>query len=553
MRRHPCRNALCLCLALLALAPLRPAAAQAGAEPEAAPSASLPGPSLHGVLRLSLADAIRMGLENNLDVEVERYAPTIAAQDARVAWGAYDPGLFGEYTYSSIQNPNSLTLNLGVSESEDYTSEGFGGFRGLVPFLGSSYELRFDSERVDTNSSIQSPDPALRSSFLLGLTQPVLKNLFFNPEWTLVQTSQIGKESAFDNFRRQVMDTIREIANFYWILIANEEKRRVAEKSVETARALLDQVTTQFEVGVVSKVEVVEAEAGLAARELDLIRAQNAYRRSQDDLIDVVLGRHFAANSTLEIAPTDRPEDYVRYEIDVEESVRKAFRHRPELSVAEKRIQQGELELGLARNQRLPQLDLVVSYGNRGLAGRENKAASCRFLSGPALLACLATPISDTPYGDTLDGFFTDDASEQFTAGARFSLPIPNTAPRATASKRELELRRARTEKIRLEQDIILQVRDSVRNLESAQEGIRAAERRQAAAAEQLRAERIRLEYGEATPFDVLQREEDLVEAESEKIDALRIYRVSATDLDRAQGTILDTNHVLVEEVGALR
>ncbi len=547
MQLRLCRQALCS--ALLALAALHPAAAEEAAKPPSSP----PAPSLHGDLSLSLGDAIRMGLENNLDVEVERYAPYIADRDETAAWGAYDPELFGEFTYSSTQEPNSLSLNFGVTESEEYSPAGFGGLRGLLPLLGSGYELRLDSERVDTNSSIQSPDPALRSSFLLSLTQPVLRNLFFNPEWTRVQTSRIASESALDEFRRQVMDTVREIATNYWVLIANEEKRRVAEKSLETARALLGQTKTQFEVGVVSKVEVIEAEAGVAEREVNLIRAQNAYRSSQDDLIDVVLGRHMAAGSTLEIAPTDRPEDYVSYEIDIEEAVRKAFVHRPELAAAQKRIAQGELELGLARNQQLPQLDLLVSYGNRGLAGAENKAASCRFLTGAAQTACLAAPASRTSYGETYDGFFTEDASEQFVAGARFSIPIPNTAPRATASKRELELRRVRSEKTRLEQGILLEVRKSARDLASAQEGIRAAERRQAAAEEQLRAERIRLEYGEATPFEVLQREEDLVEAESEKIDALRIYRVSATELDRAQGTILDTNHVVVEDVRALR
>ena len=44
-----------------------------------------PSATLHGALQLSLADAIAMGLENNLGVEIQRHAPIIAHELA------YDP------------------------------------------------------------------------------------------------------------------------------------------------------------------------------------------------------------------------------------------------------------------------------------------------------------------------------------------------------------------------------------------------------------------------------------------------------------------------------
>jgi outer membrane protein TolC len=118
---------------------------------------------------------------------------------------------------------------------------------------------------------------------------------------------------------------------------------------------------------------------------------------------------------------------------------------------------------------------------------------------------------------------------------------------------RELDLRRARTNVLRAEQDIVKEVREAVRNLKSALEGIEAAERAVAANAEQLRAEKIRLEHGESTPFEVLQREEDLVTAESQRITALRVYHGSVTALDRAQGTLLEDRGILLDEALPLR
>ena len=120
-------------------------------------------------------------------------------------------------------------------------------------------------------------------------------------------------------------------------------------------------------------------------------------------------------------------------------------------------------------------------------------------------------------------------------------------------SRTEFELGRAETRYRRLEQSIILEVRQAARNLRASQEGIVAAEAARRAADEQLRAERIRLEYGESTPFDVLQREEQLVDRENELIAAYRAYHLSVTGLDRAQGTILRNRNIAISDVAPLR
>jgi outer membrane protein TolC len=539
-----------LVLALVAFP--SPVLAEAGEAPreQIAPAPAAGAPMLHGKLSLSLADALAMGLENNLDVEVQRYEPLIAYEGKRAAWGAYDPEWFADFGYSSIEDPNSFALNETPLSIQD-TTDGFGGFRGLVPLLGTEYNLQFQGSRVTTNSTIQALSPELRSSFSLTFTQPLLRNLIWRKEWKEVRSTRVLHAASQEEFRKAVMDVVRGIEDAYWQLIAAEEQRRVAEKSLDTTRALLDQTQTQYEVGVVSKVEVVEAEAGVAEREVNVIRAENDYFNAQDVLIDAVLGPHLRAESTLEIEPTDRPEDYVTYEVDVELAVQKAFQKRPELAAAEREIERNRIELRFAKNQRLPQLDAQISYGNRGIGGEQSPSFdSCRFDPDPA---CVPTPIPSRSFGDSLDNYFTSDAADQFTVRGLISIPIPNTGARRGVSIAELELRSAKTQKRQLEQSIILEVRRAARELKLSQEAIEASERRRLAAAEQLRAERIRLEYGESTPFDVLQRERDLVDAESEKISALQVYRSSATGLDRAQGTILQNRNIAIDAVSSLR
>jgi len=511
--------------------------------PPVVPSPIAP-PTLHGNLALTLEEAIAMGLENNLNLEVQRHAPLIAEEDAEIAWGAYDPEFYGQTTYLDSETPNAVALNSQTTTSVKGV-EGEGGFRGLVPWLGASYNLSLNSSRLETNSTIQSVSPAMRSIVSISLNVPLLRGLIWNQPWTRVKVTRILHDLDLENFRTEVMDTVRDIEGAYWGLIANEEQLRVEEKSLETAKALLDQTKTQYEVGVVSKVEVTEAEAGVAAREFTRITAEATYLSAQDRLINLVLGPNLTAESKLMIEPTDRPEDYVSYDVDVEESTRKGLENRPELAVAQWEIERQQVQLKFAKNQRLPQLDLVGEYGNEGLAGDPNPDLNPLFGTG-------ALGIGNN-YRDSYDNFFSQSAADRVVGGAIFSIPIPNTAGRHGVSKSELELRRAVVQKRRVEQQIVLEVRLAARNLTAAQEGIEASRRRVDAAAEQLRAEKIRLEYGESTPFDVLLRERDLVAAETEKIFAFRVYRTSVTDLDRGQGTILQSRNIAIDAVGRLR
>jgi len=233
--------------------------------------------------------------------------------------------------------------------------------------------------------------------------------------------------------------------------------------------------------------------------------------------------------------------------------VSRAFEHRPELAQADRELERSEVQLAYARNQMLPALDGVFSVGQSGLSGEQSRHFSCRFVTDAAALAqCLNNPpgLSQGPFNNTFDDY---NRSPQYVAGAKLSIPIPNRTARANASKGELELARARTSKHRLEQQIIIDVRQAARNLEASQEGIAAARSAREAAAEQLRAEQVRLEYGESTPFDVLQREEALVGRERDEIGAFRAYRTSVTALDRAQGTILRNRNIDIADVAPLR
>jgi outer membrane protein TolC len=358
--------------------------------PDGEAIAGPPPPTLPGELALSVDDAIAMSIENNLDVEIARFTPLISELDHTFAWGAYDPNLFGSFDYASTETPvaSSLQTNTRLVERE---ATGGAGISGLVPKLGAGYEISYFGQRIQTTSSIQDLSPEYRATLLGTLTLPLLKGAWWGEPWVAVKQTGIGSEIGDEEFRRALMDITRATRDAYWNVAAAHDQRRVAHKSLEARRALLDQTEAQYEVGVVSRVEVTEAEAGVAEGEVGVIVAENNYRSAQDQLIDLVLGPHLTPDSRLEIRPTDSPEEVVTYDVDREEANRKALAHRPEIAGARKAIEQQEIEVRFRKNQRLPQVDLKFTYGFQGLSGGTNPAPPLQFPGAPAARAPVTT------------------------------------------------------------------------------------------------------------------------------------------------------------------
>jgi len=538
-------------LALLASLVSLPLAAWAQAQPAPQPSAaSAPAPKAADPsvekIPLRLTQAVSRGIENNLQLEVERYDPLIAFEDQQGAWGSFDPKSQLDWDYLSQTDPVSSNSLFGDQRSRHKENKAGLGIEAMLPYVGATLGVDLNiNETRDIGNRFVSQRPVYDSGFTVRGSLPLLKGLIWNEPWTRVKTSAAAYDGSRENFRADLMNVVQFIETAYWDLVAQSQAVRVARKSLETARSLLDQTHTQYEVGVKSKVEVVEAEAGVAGREFDLIRAVNRHQKAQDDLIDAVFGARLTAGSRISIEPADDPENYVSYDINTEEAAKQALAKRPELAEAQAAIEQQQLQLKFAKNQRLPQLDLRASYG---ASGRRGEGVYAEGFGSPFLGETTGDNV-----GETFNDYWTNRGGEDLLVGAVFSIPLGNISARHNVSKSALALRKAKSQLTQLRQNIILQVREASRNLTSAQEGIEAAERRRIAAAEQLRAEQVRLEYGESTPFKVLEKEQDLVEAENEKIAALFQYRKSEIDLHRAQGTILEARKIVVDQAAALR
>jgi len=520
---------------------------------------------------ITLPEAVALALENNLGLQVERLDPAIARERVRETWGVFEPNLVGLYDRTHLETPTASAVQSFFAGStvpvtrttEDYFTYN-GGLQGILPW-GLSYSSGYTLQQLRSDSSFYALDPQYSATWRSEVVIPLLRDLYWSTPDLLVRRSRVTQDISDENFRARLSDTVALVEASYWALAATRALEEAAGKSVETANDLLEQTKVQYQVGVVSKVRVTEAEAGLAQREFDRIVRSNEAQAAQDRLLTAILAPGIADYESTRIR-TEEP-TFVPYEVDAEASLEKARDQRPELIAAQRVVENAEFDEKYAWNQKLPALDVRGSYTNNGLAGSQKTPAGTE---RPGL----ATPGPASVRQAGLDGilgnaddYYTDpivpistqsnfgfptgrwgadndyfDASGEHSWGiaANLVVPIGNDTLDARYVQSKILLRRAKTNLRLQEQSVVVDVRNSVRDLRSSIDGVKASQRARAASEETLRAEQERLRLGDSTPHTVLEFDEDLRLAESNEIRALQVYRTAIAALERAQGTLLE-------------
>jgi outer membrane protein TolC len=428
----------------------------------AIPSITRPTESLAlgGELPLKLVQAERLALENNLRLLIERSRPQVAAQLVRQARGLFNPLGFAAYGFDHTEELTASAVQSAFGspsriEGDIWTYSG--GLSGIVP-LGLRYSSAYTFRRTDSNSGFFALERDNRPAVVNQVTLPLLKDLIYNEPNVAYKRSKIGKEISDEDFRRAVIDILAQVENRYWDLAARRAGVRVAQKSLRTADDLLAQVNLQYRVGVVAKVAVAQAEAGLAQRQFGLIDAENLAGDAQDQLLDAIAvpGPEQFARTT--IIPEDPA--YVEYSVDESAAIETALRVRPEVQIVRKQLEEAELQLAYARNQRLPRLDMNASYTLSGLSGPQKipagtpippitdsvgnqlcPGARSSFNGGavaPDLGCGLIQPTGFPEESwDAHDDYFNADGAHGWALGGRVEIPVPNTTARARDPARD--------------------------------------------------------------------------------------------------------------------
>ena len=510
-------------IAVLALALL--VGPTAGAqEPYVAPS---PAPSQAGndprpVLELTLDDAVRRTLENNVDIAVERFNPEASVLNIDQLRGFYEPVLNSEVTSNSAARPSSNAFSGAQNINTDTWNYNFGASQN-VP-TGGSLSLDLTNRRTSTNSVFESFNPSFSSNFNLRYSQPFLRNFRTDSRRTQIKVAKNNREISDFTFRQTVVNTVASVKQSYYDLLYAIDNLEAQRKSLALAAKFLEENQIKVRVGTMAPLDVVQAESEQASREEAVIVAEAAVAEAEDALKRAIFNTNDPATWETRIVPVERP-TAEPFSVDLQAAIQTALGKRTDMAAARKRLDSAEYNVVYARNQLLPTLDLVAAYGTNGIGGTFIERDG---LGGPVIRTVPGG------FGDAIGDVFGRNFPT-WTLGFNVAYPIFNRTADAAAARAQISRDQSQATIRRLEMQITGEVRSAARAVETNYKRVESTRAARVLQERRLDAETKKFAAGMSTNFLVTQSQRDLAVAEVAELRAIADYRKSLVNFERVQ------------------
>jgi outer membrane protein TolC len=551
-----------------------------------------------GKLYLTAQDAIALALENNIDLEIARYAPISAAwrvtrseaggalpgvpsaasqatsvasgqgvQGSQAAVGAQGGGGGGAARSSgnasiSQVGPRTQTLDATIQETTTFshqTTPQPNSVQSLTPVLvqdtrtytgsvqqgllsGGSVSLSFSNHYLNENSPTDVLNPSWAPNLSFSLQHNLLQGFGRDVGGRTITISKINLATSDVTFRSQVIAVVNTVLNAYYALVAADEDLKAKTSAFDVAQTFLGDTSKQIEIGSLAETERIKAESQVATTRQDLVVSQTTL--AQDEVrLKNLLSRKGMADPLLAAARIVALDRLAIPEKDdlppVKELVAKALANRPDLAAERANLQTSQISAKGTTNGILPVLVAFGGASNAGLAGTPRTVGS-----GPG---AAPDPYFVGGLGTALGQVFRRNFPSQ-NAGAFFQAPIGNRQAQADHGIDQLQLRQT---ELSLQKDLNqahVDVMNAVVALEQARARYDASVLNRELAQQLLASERKKFEIGSSTPFAVIQQQRDLATAISSQISALVSYNNARIALDQTVGQTLEANHVVIAE-----
>jgi HAE1 family hydrophobic/amphiphilic exporter-1 len=516
---------------------------------------------------LTLQDALAMALANNKDIDSSRIDVEKAMNNVSGAKGYYDPRVGAVPSFQKNVTPVASTL--GGSVTGKVISRNFVAdpqFSGSLPWFGTSYQTDFSSSRTSTDNSFAQLNPQYPTSLNFSITQPLFRNLHYDDNRHRLEVAKKSVTLTDEQFRQRVMQIVTQTEQAYWDLAYAYGNLAVQLDAVRIGGEQDESNRRQQEQGLLAPIDVVAAQRQLATFEENAYSAQEALTAAENALKTLILPDRSDPTWSSALIPIT-PVNVSPPVTPLQDAVREGLANRPELAQVEISSQINVADTRLFREQVKPQVDLVATHTNAGLAGIQLPAAPNPFTSGLSslsqrindlsLLAGLQPLPTTTTGGATaglpfmLVGGYAQSVSNVFSGSfpttqvqLRISLPLRNRTAEANLNNSVAEMRRISNQRIQTEQSIEASVRNSMQSVESAKSRLASSRVARESAEQQYQSEQRQFRAGTSTLFLVQQRQTDMITARSQERRAEADLGKAIATYELSTGTILQTNNI---------
>jgi outer membrane protein len=449
---------------------------------------------------LTIEEAARMALENNLGIQIEKLNPQMQVLGVARANAAYVPILFSNMSRnSSTAPPTDFNTSAGTTITTNANFGTTGGLQQNLRRFGGNYSVAFNGSRATSNNVNNFFNPNLGAGLNASYNQPLLRNFKIDAlRASLIQSRNLADEADLQ-LQQRITQTARNARFAYYSLIGAISGLEVAQGSLDVARTSLKNNQTRVEVGTMAPIDITAAEAEVASNEELVIIQQAAIESAQDALRATILNPKQPDFWSARFVPSEQPLVAPRA-IDVDAAIKNALTNRT---------------------------DLNARYGLTGVAGTQLNLDRSTF--PPTVLS-----ESQRSFGQAVRDVFANDF-KTWSFSVQVSYPIGTSQAEAAYAQAKLQQQQEQTQLASLELTVTQAVREAARQVNTNLKRVEATKRARELAQKRLDADNKRFEVGLATTFELLQSQRDLARAKQSELRATIDYNQSLVDFEAVQ------------------
>lgn len=542
-----------------------------------------------GQLYLTVQDALALAIENNLNLEVDRYGPLLAqsalerskaggllrgipsasAQVASVdsgvgvngsvqsaglsgggggsnggrAGGAViqqvgavtpnlDPVLQNATTFAHLTQPQPIAV---VSQTSALV-QSVHAYNTLLQeglLTGGYIQYSDYEEYLKENAPSDSLEPAMGPYMSLAMRHNLLQGFGVKLNNRFIRIAQINTVASRETFRSQLLDLAASVLNLYWDLVSANDELKIRQSALEMTQKFLQDTRKEIAAGALPRVELPRAEAEAAGRLHDVVVAQYNVRQREVSLKDALTRNvspeiEAAAIVTLDRIQVPDTEDFP----PLRQLVATAMAKRPDVAVAKFRDQTQQIALAGTESPLLPNLTLQLVTYDRGAAGKPQFEPNPYFIGG---------------YGTALKQIFRRDFPNE-TGSLGLSISLGNRQAQGDYGIDQLQYRQSQVSTQRDTNQIVVDISNQLSALRQSRAKYLAASQTRALQEELLASERKKFSYGISTFNDIIADQRTLVTAQISELNALATYARARVSFDQVLGETLEKNNVSLDE-----
>ena len=512
-----------------------------------------------GRIYLSLQDTIALALENNLDIELQRYSLRSVDADllrARAGGGTvpnFDPTATFNYNWQHITNPQTSSFNTGSSSLVNTQKiANFGVSQGFV--TGTNVSFAWNNTMSRSNSGRSDFNPYTSANFNLQASQKLLQGFGRALNNRNIRVAKNNLKVSDLAFRQQVIATVSTVIGQYWDLVSFNEDVKVKRQALALAEKLRGDNQKQVEIGTLAQIEVVRAEAQVASSQQDLTVSETRVLQ-QETILKNALSRTGVASPAVAEAHIVCMDQIRVPDVEpiqpIQDLISGALDERPELGQSKLQVENSKISLAGTKSALKPTLDLVGSLQNSGLAGQINS------LPIPPVPGASGTTQARNPnavdsfflggYGTVMSQLFARNFPN-YAIGFQLNIPLRNRPAQADMIQTQIALRQEEIKQQQLVNQIRVDVTNALIAVQQARAAYQAAVKSRELQEQTLSAEEKKYALGASTVFLVVQSQKDLAQASSVEVAARSSYTKAKNSLDQATGRTLSANGIQIEE-----